>query len=89
MIRAAKIDTNQTEIVAQLRKIPGVSVRSVAQLKGFCDIIVGYKYQNFLFEIKKTEKSGLTYKEKLFQSRWRGQVKTVTNVEQILKVIGI
>jgi len=88
MIRAAKIDSNQAEIVTQLRSIPGISVRSVAQLKGFCDIIVGYKNQNFLFEIKQTEKSQLTFKEKLFHRQWKGQVKTVTNVEQILIAIG-
>jgi hypothetical protein len=87
MIRAAKIDGNHAEIVRQLKCIPGVSVKSVAQLKKFCDILVGYKNKNFLFEIKKDKKKKLTEGEDKFQSEWTGQVDTVTSVEEILKVM--
>jgi hypothetical protein len=87
MIRAARIDTNHKEIVDKLRCIPNVSVRSVAQLKGFCDIIVGYRGRNYLFEIKKDGKSKLTDKEKIFQDTWHGQVLTIYNIDDILKLI--
>lgn len=88
MLRAAKIDSNHAEIVRQLKMLTGISVYSVAQLKKFCDIIVGFKGKNYLFEIKKGHKSKLTPGETLFQQNWEGQVKTITSVDEVLSEIG-
>jgi hypothetical protein len=87
MIRAAKIDCNHAQIVKQLRCFPHITVVSVAQLKKFCDIIVGSGGKNYLFEIKKDKKAKLTEGEAKFQSTWKGQVHTVTSVSEILSII--
>jgi len=89
MLRNAKIDSNHASIVKSLRSIPGVSVFSTAQLKKFCDIAVGFRGKNYLFEIKKDVKSKLTDGEKSFQDKWTGQVDTVTCVEDILRILKI
>ena len=52
--RNAKVDANQPEIVAALRRM-GAKVRPVHQLKGFFDILVGYKGNTFHIEIKNSE----------------------------------
>jgi hypothetical protein len=88
MLRAAKIDSNHAEIVRELKQLPGISVYSTAQLKKFCDIIVGFRNKNYLFEIKVDSKKKLTEGESLFQQNWMGQVNTVTCVEEILEIIG-
>lgn len=51
MRRAAKVDSNQSEIVAALRK-RGAVVLITSQLKNAFDILVGYKGQLFIVEIK-------------------------------------
>lgn len=51
MIRAAKVDKNQPEIVAFLRS-HGAKVRSVAQLKKAFDLLVFYNGQTFIVEVK-------------------------------------
>jgi len=51
VIRAAKVDSNQPEIVKALRKI-GASVLITSQLKNAFDILVGYRDQLFIIEIK-------------------------------------
>ena len=87
MIRAAKIDNNHKEIVNKLRQFPGISVISVAQLKNFCDICVGFKGKNYLYEIKCNKKKKLTQGELHFQFIWRGHIKTITSAEEILEEI--
>tara|TARA_R100000808_G_scaffold780_4_gene3799 strand:- start:23314 stop:23646 length:333 start_codon:yes stop_codon:yes gene_type:complete len=50
---AKRVDKNHKELVAALRKIPGVSVFSLADLgKGVPDICIGYRSFNILAEIK-------------------------------------
>jgi len=53
-MRANRTDTNQTQIVIELRKL-GYKVLSIASLKNCCDILVfdGDRYE--LFEIKNPE----------------------------------
>ena len=51
-MRASKIDANQPEIVAALRKV-GATVHSTAGVaKGFPDLTVGYKRATYLLEVK-------------------------------------
>lgn len=87
MIR--KVDANQKQIVDALRKIPGVTVFSTHTIgKGVPDIVVGYCGLNYLFEIKDGDKppsqQKLTPMEETFFDTWKGQVKLVTCVDDIL-----
>jgi hypothetical protein len=90
MRRAAKVDANQAEIVKKIRSI-GASVHSVAQLKGFCDIVVGFRGKNFLFEIKDENqppsKRKLTEMEAKFQLSWQGQIDTIINFDEALEIL--
>jgi len=90
----AKVDSNQPEIVRQLRGIPGVKVVSTAALgKGFGDIVVGYRRVNYLIEIKNGDfppsKRKLTDAEKKFHAQWTGQIDIAKNFEECLEIIGI
>jgi hypothetical protein len=89
MITKAKIDSNHAQIVKDLKCIPGVSVHSVAQLKRFCDIVVGFRGKNYLFEIKKNKKSKLTDGEKVFSDHWTGQINVITCTSDALYIMGI
>jgi len=51
LLRNAKIDSNQPEIV-QLLMAHGCKVRSVAQLKNAFDLLVFYEGKTFIVEIK-------------------------------------
>lgn len=93
MRRAAKIDANQPEIVRALRQA-GASVRSTAALgKGFPDICVGWRGENFLMEVKdggkQPSKRKLTPDEERFAEVWKGQVVVVETVKDALRVIGV
>lgn len=88
MRKRGKVDTNQPEIVRQLRKC-GVSVRSTANLgSGFPDIVCGNGGENYLFEIKQPGKK-LTSMEEDFHEGWRGQVDVIECYRDALKVMGI
>ena len=92
--RAAKVDSNQGDIVDALRDIPGVTVEV-----GHDDILVGYKRRTWWFEIKnqdcvsaKTARiraSEYTKSEKHRLNNWKGQYDVVWDVYQILEIIGL
>ena len=90
MIRNARVDGNQKEIVQQLRAI-GATVLHTHQLKNCFDILVGWKGLNFCFEIKDGSKPKsarqLTEGEQKFFNVWRGQVDKVETFEEIMKII--
>ena len=90
--RAKKTDKNQQGIVGYLRGLPGVSVELDHD-----DILVGYRMQNYWFEIKNPEemnKAGKPYKGRIqknqerIQRTWPGQYNIVTTVDEILDIIG-
>lgn len=90
--RAAKIDSNQNEIVNMLRKIPGVSVAVTSQLgNGFVDIVVGYRGFNYLVELKDGNKTAsrrkLTDDELKFMSEWKGQYSVCKDFDEVLNII--
>ena len=92
MRRAARVDENQAEIVAALREIPGVTVRSLAAVgDGFPDISVGYRTVNYFFEIKNPSKPKrdrrLKPKQKKFREEWTGQVHIAETIKDIIDVI--
>lgn len=90
---AARVDRNQAEIVAALREI-GASVKHLHTLgHGFPDLIVGWRGQNYLLEVKDGEQEParrrLTKDEERWHREWAGQVATVETVEQAYAVIGV
>lgn len=90
--RAARTDGNQTEIVADLRKL-GVTVFPTHTVgSGFPDLVCGWRGNNFLFEVKdpaKPEsKRKLTPDEEEFRKNWRGTVFTILSADDALSVMG-
>ena len=82
----AKVDANQAEIVADLRKL-GASVQSLTTVgKGCPDIVVGYMGVNLMVEIKDgsnpPSRRRLTLDELEWHAEWRGQVAVVKSIEQ-------
>ena len=82
----AKVDANQAEIVADLRKL-GASVQSLTTVgKGCPDIVVGYMGVNLMVEIKDgsnpPSKRRLTQDEDKWHLEWVGQVAIVENTRQ-------
>lgn len=81
-----RTDKNQTEVVAQLRRL-GCTVQSLGDVgKGCPDLIIGIHGFNFLIELKSTRKKWLTDKEKAWQNDWSGQVDVCSTVIEILDV---
>jgi hypothetical protein len=92
MRQAARIDANQNEIVQALRDV-GASVAITSMVgAGFPDIVVGYRGQNYMIEIKDGSKSPsrrkLTPDEKEFHDLWRGTVIVVNNINEVLEAVG-
>jgi len=89
--RNARTDGNHSSIVKELEKLQGVSVKSVATIKKFLDIVVGYKGVNYLFEIKNPDyppsARKLTPDEKIFHDEWTGQADIVLFTQDILTII--
>ena len=94
MFRAARTDANQTEITKALRKI-GCSVQLLHSVgRGCPDMLVGYKGNNYLLEIKDGEKPEsqrkLTPEQNIWHFDWRGQVAIVTSpsdaIDKILQM---
>jgi len=89
----AKVDTNQGDIVKQLRTLPGVEVDV-----GHDDIIVGWNGKNFWYEIKNEDEvsrktggikpSALTHTESNLLTYWTGHYKVVWTFEQIVEDMG-
>ena len=92
MRRAAKVDDNQGEIVAALRGV-GASVELLHRVAGGCpDLLVGWRGQNFLIEVKDGAKPPserkLTGWQQDWHAAWRGSVAVVTTVDEALAAIG-
>jgi len=91
-LRAARVDSNQKQIVADLRKA-GYSVLHTHILKNCFDILVGARNRNYAFEIKDPNqppsKRKLTDGEKDFMQYWQGQINVVETTEEILKIISL
>lgn len=87
-----RIDDNQTEIVKALRSA-GATVRIVSSVSNFVDIVVGFRGQNYLMEVKDGNKppSGqkLTPGEEKFQGEWKGNVSNINSIDSALASIGV
>lgn len=91
MSRARKTDSNQKQLVNQLRKL-GMSVAVTSSLgDGFPDLVVGFRSQNFLFELKNPNlppsRRKLTPDEQTFFSIWKGSVHKVETIDDVLKIV--
>lgn len=90
-MRAAKIDANQNEIVAALRKT-GCSVQILSSVgKGCPDIICGFSGVNLFMEIKDGAKPSsaqkLTADQVKWHQDWNGTVVVVNSIEQALQAV--
>lgn len=87
-MRAAKIDLNQPEIVAALRKA-GISVQSTASMgKGFPDLVAAKGEQTWLIEVK-GPKGKLTDDQVEFIDAWRGVVHIARTPKDALQIVGV
>ncbi len=87
MRRISRVDNNQREIVEILRKI-GASVQMLHYVGFGCpDILVGFRGQNYLFEIKlegrKRNKAQIRW-----HSNWNGEVHTINCAGDAMRIIG-
>lgn len=86
-----RVDANQSSIVRDLRRV-GATVQSLAEVGSGCpDLLVGYRGQNHLMEIKDWKqppsKRRLTPHEKKWHQSWQGQVHVVETFDEALKII--
>ena len=91
MRRANRIDDNQNDIVAALRKA-GATVRIISQGEGIPDLLVGFRGETMLMEVKDGNKPpsarALTDAEKKFFDDWRGGLLVIVeSVEDALKML--
>jgi hypothetical protein len=92
-MRAARIDANQPEIVAALRKA-GCTVQHLHGVgKGCPDLLIGRAGVNYLLEIKDGGKAAsdqrLTADQVVWHREWGGIVAVVNSVEGALAAVGL
>jgi hypothetical protein len=93
-MRAAKIDANQEAVVTALRAA-GATVQSLAGVgKGVPDLLVGYKGQTMLMEVKdgfKAPSAQLLNKDQLrWHGGWKGgALAVVDSPDAALRMIGV
>lgn len=90
---AAKVDRNQSEIVKALRGV-GASVQTLHSVGDGCpDLLVGWKGQNLLIEVKDhlAQKSDreLNPRQVRWHADWRGQCAKATTVDEALGLLGV
>lgn len=93
MRRAAKIDRNQPEIVAALRKVGATVVSLAAAGDGIPDLLVGFRRETFLLEVKDgllpPSARQLNDEQVGWHIRWGGGPCTVVNsADEALAFIG-
>ena len=93
-MRAAKIDANQEAVVTALRTA-GATVQSLASVgKGVPDLLVGYKGQTLLMEIKDGFKAPsarlLTEDQLRWHGSWKGgSLAVVDSPDAALRILGV
>lgn len=93
MRRAARIDANQPEIVAALRKVGATVIDTSAVGNGFPDLTVAFRRQTFFLEVKDGQKPPcerqLTPDQIKWHVEWNGGPCTVVScVDEALAFIG-
>lgn len=73
--RAAKVDSNQAEVVESLRKM-GCAVLIISQLKNCADLVVSKNFKTAMVEVKdgtlSPSRRMLTEGELKFMKEWKG-----------------
>ena len=92
-VRAARVDANQAQIVAELRQC-GVTVQHLHMVGQGCpDIMCGWAGETYVFEIKDPDKPPsrrrLTEDEERWHQEWVGQVNIILTAEDALMVMGV
>lgn len=85
---AKRVDANQASIVADLRAIGATVLHLHAVGQGCPDILVGFRGENYLFEIK-SPKGRLTPGQEGWHSLWWGQVAVIRCLEDALAIMGL
>ena len=92
MRRAAKVDANQKEIVDALRSAGASVVSTASMADGFPDLVVGFRGENYLLEVKDgnkpPSKQRLTADQEVFFSSWKGSAQVVRDPQEALAAIG-
>ena len=88
---AAKVDSNQAEIVKALRQM-GCTVECLHAVgSGVPDLLVGLNGMNLLLEVKDGSKARsqqkLTIDQILWHDEWGGQVQIVKSVEHAVRIV--
>lgn len=91
MKRGSRPDANHGEIRDGLRAIIGYhAVKDIKDFGGgIGDLLVGFRGQNYLLEVKPDEKATLTPAELAFMMTWGGQWNRVHNLDEAMRVIGL
>lgn len=88
---SCRVDSNQGEIVAAIRKLGATVAHTHTIGKGFPDICIGYAGQTMLAEIKDGSKppSGqkLTKDEQDWLDSWRGGCYLIRNIDDAAKAV--
>lgn len=93
-MRAAKVDVNQKDIVAELRAV-GASVEPLHAVgRGVPDLLVGFRNDIWLIEVKsptaKKRNEGKTDHQVKWHGDWRGKpVVVVRTADEALAAIGV
>ena len=82
-----RVDANQPEIVADLRGIRATVQHLHEVGKGCPDILVGFRGNNWLFEIK-TKAGKLTPDEITWHNEWKGRVITIKDSRMAIDLMG-
>jgi Holliday junction resolvase len=90
-MRGRKTDANQAAIVAVLREVGASVVDLSAVGKGVPDLLVGYRGQTYLLEVKNRKgRNRITADQEVFYAWWRGaEAVIVYNENDALMAIGI
>ena len=97
MRRAAHVDENQPLIVAAVRLIPGVKVKPTHVVgDGFTDLVIGFRGQNFLQEVKPPlfrgidrRRTELNELEQAWHEEWTGKTDVVRTVLDSYNALGL
>ena len=78
-------DKNEPAIIQAL-----VAVGATVQQADFCDLVVGFRGQNYLIEVKNPEgKNKIEESQAKLLETWRGQYEIVKTADEALRVIGV
>lgn len=90
MRRLSKKDSNHAKLMLACERI-GATVFDTHHVGGdFVDFVAGFRKQNFLFEVKKNEKSSMRkdqQKQRDFHTAWNGSIHVVWTAKQAQNIL--